>query len=111
MAWARFIVAVVAGIVASGIFGVRIDWVVGGVQELVKRLMPAFVPDHVFGLAVNAGAAAIVALPGVVVAVLVYAFLPGQRAVETQCLKCGYDLTGNTSGVCPECGMEITREA
>ena len=20
------------------------------------------------------------------------------------CLRCGYDLTGNTSGVCPECG-------
>jgi len=23
------------------------------------------------------------------------------------CLKCGYDLTGNESGVCPECGSEI----
>ena len=23
------------------------------------------------------------------------------------CLKCGYDLTGNTSGVCPECGTKI----
>ena len=23
------------------------------------------------------------------------------------CLKCGYDLTGNTSGICPECG-ELT---
>ncbi len=23
------------------------------------------------------------------------------------CLKCGYDLTGNVSGVCPECGMEL----
>lgn len=21
------------------------------------------------------------------------------------CRKCGYDLTGNVSGVCPECGM------
>jgi len=27
------------------------------------------------------------------------------------CGKCGYDLTGNTSGVCPECGERIkTRE-
>ena len=25
------------------------------------------------------------------------------------CIKCGYDLTGNTSGVCPECGVEITK--
>jgi hypothetical protein len=23
------------------------------------------------------------------------------------CLKCGYDLTGNVSGVCPECGTKI----
>jgi len=23
------------------------------------------------------------------------------------CLKCGYDLTGNVSGVCPECGSEL----
>ncbi len=23
------------------------------------------------------------------------------------CVSCGYDLTGNTSGVCPECGVEI----
>lgn len=23
------------------------------------------------------------------------------------CVKCGYDLTGNTSGICPECGTTI----
>jgi uncharacterized paraquat-inducible protein A len=27
----------------------------------------------------------------------------GRRA-RGQCAECGYDLTGNTSGVCPECG-------
>ena len=25
------------------------------------------------------------------------------------CIKCGYDLTGNVSGVCPECGAGIKR--
>jgi hypothetical protein len=25
--------------------------------------------------------------------------------------RCGYDLTGNTSGVCPECGAEVSRRA
>ena len=25
------------------------------------------------------------------------------------CQKCGYDLTGNVSGVCPECGTEVAR--
>ena len=24
-----------------------------------------------------------------------------------KCRQCGYSLTGNTSGVCPECGAEI----
>jgi hypothetical protein len=24
-----------------------------------------------------------------------------------QCASCGYDLTGNTSGVCPECGKAM----
>ena len=27
-----------------------------------------------------------------------------RRVAERQCLHCGYDLTGNVSGVCPECG-------
>jgi hypothetical protein len=27
------------------------------------------------------------------------------------CTRCGYDLTGNESGVCPECGTAIQRSA
>jgi hypothetical protein len=27
-----------------------------------------------------------------------------------QCRSCGYDLTGNTSGVCPECGKKLVAE-
>jgi RNA polymerase-binding transcription factor DksA len=26
------------------------------------------------------------------------------------CLHCRYDLTGNTSGICPECGRPIPEE-
>jgi hypothetical protein len=26
---------------------------------------------------------------------------------ETRCRKCGYNLTGNVSGICPECGEKI----
>lgn len=26
------------------------------------------------------------------------------------CVRCGYDLTGNTSGVCPECGCATSKE-
>jgi hypothetical protein len=27
------------------------------------------------------------------------------------CMVCGYNLTGNTSGVCPECGTAISEKA
>ena len=30
--------------------------------------------------------------------------------VPLKCLTCGYDLTGNVSGVCPECGQPVPRE-
>ena len=26
---------------------------------------------------------------------------------ERYCIQCGYDLTGNVSGVCPECGEKV----
>ena len=32
-----------------------------------------------------------------------------RRKKRGQCLKCGYDLTGNESGVCPECGTRKTQ--
>jgi len=31
----------------------------------------------------------------------------GNRSRAGLCLSCGYDLTGNTSGTCPECGMPV----
>jgi len=30
------------------------------------------------------------------------------RSLATACNSCGYDLTGNESGVCPECGIAMT---
>lgn len=29
------------------------------------------------------------------------------RSLDRACPSCGYDLTGNTSGVCPECGVRV----
>ncbi len=29
------------------------------------------------------------------------------RIPSGHCQKCGYDLTGNVSGVCPECGAKV----
>jgi ABC-type ATPase with predicted acetyltransferase domain len=30
-----------------------------------------------------------------------------RRLASRQCIVCGYDLTANTSGVCPECGSNV----
>jgi hypothetical protein len=32
-----------------------------------------------------------------------------RRAAEDRCFQCGYSLTGNTSGVCPECGSPVEK--
>jgi hypothetical protein len=31
-----------------------------------------------------------------------------RRFPRGRCCECGYNLTGNVSGVCPECGMAVT---
>jgi hypothetical protein len=41
-----------------------------------------------------------------------YALLTGPirryiRRARGSCVKCAYNLTGNTSGVCPECGTKV----
>ena len=51
-------------------------------------------------------------VPPLVVVAVTFRLLSGycRRPVadhETRCRKCGYDLTGNVSGVCPECGERI----
>lgn len=35
--------------------------------------------------------------------------LAKHRLNQHLCIKCGYSLTGNTSGVCPECGADTKR--
>ena len=39
-------------------------------------------------------------------------YLRGRRRIPPgHCTACGYNLTGNVSGVCPECGQQIQRPA
>ena len=36
-----------------------------------------------------------------------YLFYRDRRYPRGHCQGCGYDLTGNVSGVCPECGRAV----
>ena len=51
---------------------------------------------------------------------VLFAFLPaiwfwswmgGTSRIHSHCRKCGYNLTGNTSGTCPECGTPVAGKA
>ncbi len=44
-------------------------------------------------------------LAAAVPVLLVWRFWP--KPIKPGHCRCGYDLTGNTSGVCPECGVEV----
>ena len=50
----------------------------------------------------------------VLLPIILYPTLPiikkRRRRKHGLCVKCAYDLTGNESGICPECGTEICNE-
>ncbi len=48
-------------------------------------------------------------IPLLITAVPTFILWRRDRIPHGHCQRCGYDLTGNVSGRCPECGKEITR--
>lgn len=48
------------------------------------------------------------AIVGILTVILATILIPALQAPKAGCCsECGYDLTGNASGVCPECGTAI----
>jgi hypothetical protein len=52
----------------------------------------------------------IAAAGGLVSAIIVYRRLKRPSPPPGCCRECGYDLTGNVSGICPECGTPIEKK-
>jgi hypothetical protein len=50
---------------------------------------------------------AVLAFPACTVAGLPFLLSPSNSESIGHCKKCGYDLTGNVSGRCPECGSAL----
>ena len=61
---------------------------------------------HMF---IGVGTLVIVAIPFITMGVRMYRSARAQVKAEVarRCPACGYDLTGNRSGVCPECGRAV----
>lgn len=73
----------------------------------------AWLPD-LLSISVSVGSPAMAALPASYAALVAGGGLliaAQKRRPRMGCGSCGYDLEGNTSGVCPECGAPIARPA
>jgi len=70
---------------------------------------------HVRGILVRgaqgSGAVLAISLAGLLHTILRPAWVSRQRVRMGLCGKCSYDLTGNTSGRCPECGTAVSSPA
>ncbi len=92
----------------------RIDTFAGPIASVRERLQPGvyWVPqNHVFKMGVPPRhirfwmiAIVLSSYPGYR---FVHERLVGARRRRNHCLACDYNLTGNVSGVCPECGTPI----
>lgn len=99
-------------------------WVSFGVFILVSAsilIVEALVGVGVMIAMTEAGIPSQIMLPVLVLAMIVVACVLSQMIyfglresrVEydgEHCLSCGYNLTGNVSGVCPECGEPLPRK-
>ena len=108
------IVAIVAGVATVGVWPWRRS--VGG--SALAAAIVAAVLVHLSGFAdrtfVDPKREPIHWVPlGLVVATATVTFWParGRRVDPGLCPACGYDLTGNVSGVCPECGTAASNKA
>ncbi len=75
-----------------------------GLQQIAGAYYRYFWPQYA-PLALMGALAGVVA--GVLLVVLPSVLLTKPESPKPECCKaCGYDLTGNTSDVCPECGLK-----
>jgi len=84
-------------------------------KDLTKAKVPLFVVSVVPCLVLLLGfpLPALFAIPGVLIVVsgVLRGVLPDVYETPGLCFKCGYNLTGNVSGVCPECGRLIQSQS
>ena len=107
MRWRRAILAVVAGGAISGSITATVDWMtyLDWAMQGAVRFTPGQLTNRAYWLLVDVGFGAMIGVPSIVAAVLIVGWHRKPR--PGHCRSCGYDLTGNTSGRCPECGATV----
>jgi len=96
--------------------GTHLLWDRSGSSELFKTSNADFARRSWHGFCFDGRPRRLeVAMPASSLAILsavlmAISFLALQRRLAQGCHRCSYDLTGNTSGVCPECGTKIASD-
>ena len=103
MRWRRAILAVVAGATVSAALHLMMPLAVSNwIQDAVAVVLPEAVPDWAYWKITGTLSVVLIATPGLVIAVLIAGWRRDPAPNRYQ--QRGYDLTGDTSGRCPECG-------
>jgi len=68
---------------------------------------PVFTSSRVMVPFFHIGAVALLIAIACILPDFLRALREANRRWDNQCVDCGYSLTGNTSGVCPECGRMV----
>lgn len=66
------------------------------ISEFLYTVIPVFIQPIIIDTCV-----------GTIIGYLIWYIRKSKVIREGYCMKCGYNLTGNVSGTCPECGTEI----
>ncbi len=100
-----------AALWAITVFGALYCWIWWSLQKRFGSYNRGeFSTDKSWGIGIDdVFTATIFVLPIASVSWVVYLLLRWKRVVDdgVHCIMCNYDLTGNESGICPECGSSV----
>jgi hypothetical protein len=97
-------------LLGSAIYTPLVYFFVSAISGLISGVLGILLIRHLAGGPDEPWIVALFIIVGFVVAwVSGLSFLKPRRPKDPDhCQRCDYDLTGNVSGVCPECGTKVT---
>ena len=91
------------------LIGIAIGVVLGGlIIVIVDPLLETFIQDQVIIVIMQLAVEFVFGSGGLMFGIFLAVRLLEPPKDPNACEECGYNLTGNVSGRCPECGTEIS---